>query len=371
MPLSIESVLGFVPLMQAIKDVESGVPKVLPEAFYSVRPADRVLGDRARNFRYRGNRKAARVGVYGSPPRQTALMPRSVQDIALLFTTETVNFRQEFVRLLMQWMAGVPQADEMARQEILNQAQEFKTRFDTLRVAAVHNTIATFHLYFDSDGYILPDSSGAALDVDFGLPSANSGQGDDGSGPIITASWATSSTDIPAQLNVLKKRALQTTGRPLKYAFYGANIPSYLLKNDLCKAYFSFNPGILSMFQATGRPPKDLFELEWIPVYTAFNEAAASTAIVEPFPADQVTFAPEVAPDTWGMMEGSYLVPTSYQPEPTIDAALTGGLKLVYGLFEYAEVKPLNLPNSSLTAGDTFLPWPKLPEAYWKLDVTP
>jgi hypothetical protein len=370
-PYSIESVLGYVPLMQAIKDVESGVPRVLPDAYYAVRAQDRIVGDRARNFRFRGNRKAARIADYGSPPRQTVLQPRSVQDIALLFSIEKVNFRQEFVRLLMQWMAGVYGADEQARQEILNQATEFKTRFDVLRTAAVHNTIANMKLWFDADGYILPTASGAATTIDFGIPATNTGQLDpgDGSGAIIAASWATASTDIPSQLNRLKKRSLQQTGRKLRYAFYGSNVPGYLLGNDRCKAYFSFNPTIYQAFERTGRPPADLFELEWVPVYTAFNESAAG-AIVEPFPADQITFAPDPAPDTWGMMEGSYLVPTSYQPQGTLEAAL-GSLKLVYGMFEYAQVNPLHLPNSEFVAGDTFLPWPKLPEAYYVADVTP
>ncbi|HYH63256.1 MAG TPA: hypothetical protein VD866_01015 [Urbifossiella sp.] len=369
MPYAIEQVLGYVALMKAIKEVESGVPKPLPPAYYAVRPTDRVVGDRARNFKFKGTRKAARKSEYGAPPRQVALQPRNVQDVILLFATEKVLFRQEFIRILMQWQAGVYGADEQARQEILQQVEEFKTLFDTLRTTAIHSALAHFKFYFDADGYILPSSSGAAETIDLGIPATNTGQVNPGGGAIINASWATSTTDIPTQLNNLKKRAIQLTGRPLRYAFYGSNIPGYLLGNDRCKQYFSFNPSILNAFAATGRPPSDLFELTWLPAYSMFHENAAGD-IVEPWPADQITFAPEPTPDTWRLLEGSYMIPKSYQPTGTIEGALAN-METVFGMFEYSQVNNLYLPNSEHIAGDTFLPWPCLPESYFQVDVTP
>jgi len=371
MPVTMESLLGFAPLMQAIKEVESGVPKPLPPAFYAVRPTDRIVGDRAKNFRYSGNRKPARIAPYGAPPRQVSLLGRSVQDIVLLHTIENVRFRQEFLRVLLDWKAGSYTAQTLARTEILEQTMEFRTRFDVLRTACVHNNLAAAgKLYFDSAGNLLPNSSGAATIIDQGVPAGNIGTLLDSAGAVIVgASWATDTTDIPGHLIKVKKRALQLTGTPLRYAFYGENIPGYLLKNTFVKQYFSFNVGVLNAFQATGRPPGDMFELVWLPGYMMFNENDSGT-IQEPFPADQITFAPEPAPDTYGVMEGSYIVPKSFQPEASMDAAL-GNLDMAYGMFEYAKVLPWDLPNAEFIGGDTMLPWLKRPNCYFFMDTTP
>ena len=372
MPVSIEEVLGYVPLMKAIRDVPSGVPRPLPAAFYETRAEDRVIGNKARTFRYSGTRRAARIAPYGAPPRQVSLLGRGVQDVFLLHTSEDINFRQEFLNQLLAWQQGSYQAQQTARQEILQQTRDFKSRFDTLRTACVHNTVSTGLLYFDAEGNLLPTSSGAATTIDQGVPAGNRNQLLDSAGnAIITASWASASTDIPSQVFGVVKRSWQLSGEPVKYAIYGQNIPGYIFNNDKAKVYFSYNPQMQRAYaQNTNYLPDGLFGIDkWIPAALFFNEDSGGV-IREPFPADNITFAPELKPDTYGVLEGSYLVPKSYQPAGGIEGAL-GNLEMVYGMFQYARVNPIDLPNAQFVAGDTFLPWLKKPTAWFMADTTP
>ena len=362
MAYGIQDLLSYVPLTKAVQTVKTGIPKVLPDAFWSV--TEDVPGDRARLVEFQGTRKLARVAPYGSPPRQVDHLPLSDKALVLLHTTEEMAFRDELFRILRQWEQYKPQ-QQWAKQELARQAAGFRQRFDNLRLAAIQGNLANAGvLWFDGDGGMLASSSGAKLTVDQGVPANNKNQ----LNGIISASWATAGTDIVSQVNALKIRAVQTTGYPLKYAFYGKNIPGYFNANTSIQNYWWRNQQFSNSYLGTGRLPEGMLELTWIPAQNAFYEDDAGT-VVEQFPGDQVTFTPDINAETYTLYQGSIHVPRRFGMYATAEQALAD-VEEAFGMFRYAYMK-INPVQIIDVIGDTFLPRFKVPAAYYFADVTP
>lgn len=361
MAFSIEQILGFVPLTAAVEKVKSGVPRVLPEAFYRRNPGDQVLGNKARMINFKGTRKNARLAPYGAPPRQIVQLPRESQDVYLLHTIENLPLTQELFLQLRQLDSYVVQ--KMAADEIAFQATGAVTRQTNLESSATHVMLANAKLWFDVDGNLLATSSGADLVVDYGVPANNLNQ----LNSIISASWATASTDIPKQINNIKMAAVQTTGYPLKTALYGKNIMSYMMNNDFVKYYLARNPVVNAKWADTNQIPNGLFDLEWVPMQNTFFEADDGT-VTEIFDGDRVTFCPDITPITYSIYEGSYPVPKTLALAADVQAMIAN-YELKYGPFGFAMMNP---PHQIIGVyGDTFLPRLKVPEAFFFADVTP
>lgn len=361
MAYSIEEILGYVPLTAAVEKVKMGVPRKLPDAFYRRNPADRVLGDKARLINYRGTRKNARIAPYGSPPRQIVQLARESQDVRLLHTIENLPFQQELFMQLRQLDNYVVQ--KMAEDEIAFQAIGAMTRQTNLESSAVHVMLANGKLWFDTEGNLLATSSGADLEIDYGVPANNLNQ----LNALIAASWATASTDIPKQVNNIKMTAVQTTGYPLETALYGKNIMSYLLNNDFMKYYLARNPRLNDQWLSSNQIPDGVLDLKWVPMQDVFFEDASGT-VTEIFDADRVTFCPAVTPVTYSIYEGSYPVPKTLALAQDVQAMLAN-FEIKYGPFGFAMMNP---PSQIIGVyGDTFLPRLKVPEAFFFADVTP
>ena len=358
---SIEEILGFVPLTAAVEKVKAGVPRLLPEVFYRRNPGDRVLGNKARLINYVGTRKNARLAPYGSGPRQIVQLARESQDVYMLHTIENLPFQQELFMQLRQLDSYVVQ--KMAADEIAFQAQQAMTRQTNLESSVVHVMLANGKLWFDVDGNLLPNSTGADLTVDYGVPANNLNQ----LNGLIAASWATAATDIVTQINNIKMTAIQTTGYPLKYALYGKNIQNYLMTNTTVQTYLKYNVPKSEYWLLNGQIPPGLFGLEWIPMQNTFFEDA-SDVVQEIFGGDTVSFCPEITPMTYSIYEGSFPVPKTLMLAQTVEQML-GNYEVQYGAFGYAMMNP---PSQIIGVyGDTFLPRLKVPSAFYIADVTP
>lgn len=361
MAYSIEQILGFVPLTAAVEKVKSGVPRLLPPEFYRRNPADQVLGNKARHINYSGTRKNAQVVPYSAPPKQIVQLARESQDVILLHTIENIPFQQELFMQLRNLDSYAVQ--KMAADEIAFQAMGAATRQTNLESSAVHVMLANGKLWFDSSGNLLATSSGADITVDYGVPANNLNQ----LNGIISASWATSSTDIPKQINNIKMTAVQTTGYPLKTALYGKNVMSYLMNNDFMKYYLARNPSVNDRWKDTNQIPDGLFDLKWIPMQNTFFEDANGT-VTEIFGGDTVTFCPDLTPMTYSIYEGSYPVPKSLMMAQNVEQML-GNFDNKFGQFGFAMMNP---PSQIIGVyGDTFLPRLKVPVAFYVADVTP
>lgn len=362
MAKTLQQILGYVTLTGLIQAVKSGIPNPIPDQFW--KSTKNVIGDSGRYTRVVGQRKLARTARYGSPAIRRELLPIAVVDVKLLHTFE----EQPIPPLVMQQLRSYDnyEVQQLGIQEVSRQTREFAQLFVNLRTAAILTAFAYGRMAFDAEGNLLPDAqfSSGVEQIDFQIPAANKGN----LGGIISASWATATTNIVQQIAALKQRAVRQTGYPIEYVFYGRNIPSYLTRNDYVRDYLARNPTGNQGFVFTGEIPNGLFGLNWVPVYTGFWEDQNST-LQNIFDDDAIVFTPAPSPDWFEILEGSYTVPTTINIIPDAMAAMSG-VKMVYGMFGYGLVVH-NPPTVMTYYGDTFLPVIKIPEAVYIGDATP
>lgn len=364
MALSIEEILGFVPLTKRIETVKSGTPRPLPPAFYARKPEFRLLGDKTRRVETAGTRKAARLVNYGSAGRQIDHLPLSQRDIRLIHTEERLKFSTELFLQIRDFESYTVMTKMM--EEARRQVAQTAVRQTVLETTAVHTMLANGALYFDSNDEILATSAGAAQTIDYGVPAANKNQ----INGIIDAPWSLPTTDIPKQIQNIVTQAVFTTGYELKYALYGKNVMSYLLKNDFVKAYLTSYGGadFAAKFLNMNEIPDGLFGMKWIPMYRAFHDTGAGVT-TESWPVDGITFCPEPSdPNVYGIYEGSTPVPKNFSFSSDV-LQQWSNWDHAYGMYGYGypEWNPLGLIG---VYGDTFLPSLMNPSAWFLADVT-
>lgn len=360
MAMAIEDIIGYTPLMGVINEVKTGVPDVLPKAFWTTK--SKTVGTHGRYTRVEGTREVARLAQYGSPAQRRALQGLKIKDVTLMHFFEDIQLDPLWLQVLRGMDTYRPQ--EMGQQEVDRQVAVFRKRFDNMRRLAVYSMLGNGAIYFDSNGNLLPTSSGANETVDFNIPANNKNQ----LNGIVTTSWANANTNIPLQIRSLKERSLQETGYELTTAYYGKNIVEYMTINNYVADYLSREPDKRQAFLNTGELPGGLFGLKWVPVYTAFYKDANGTN-QSVFGADSVSFTPEINDEVYELIEGSMVIPTSIDISRTATGALNN-IEQVYGMFVYSVISH-NPVTVQVFSGDTFLPVWKVPSALYIADVTP
>lgn len=358
MSKSLQDILSYVTLTEAVQATTRGTPKPLPDAFY--KSHEKVIADRARYVRYTGERRTSPLNKYGSPARMLDLRNVGEVDVKLMHTFNEQRL-DPFVFMALRQAASYEH--DKAMEQVKRQIAEAATRNDNLRTAVGMQVLKNGVLYWDTDGNLLPSSSGAAETHSFNMSANNQNQ----LNGIISASWALNSTDIPLQLRNLKKQALRTTGYPLKYALYGENIPSYLTQNDYVLDYLARSPQKESWLK-DNEIPAGLFGLEWVPAYQGFYEDANGTN-QDLWGADTIVFTPEPETFWWDVYEGSFPVPTTINIQSDGQAAMNS-MKFVHGMGAYGLVVP-NPPVVSTFWFDTFQSVLKVPDCIYQADVTP
>lgn len=361
MSRTLEQILGYVPLTGLIRGITTGIPNVMPPQFWNLK--QQVVGNVAMYMRVKGNRTLPPAVRYGSPSRQLNTRPIDQVPVKLIHTYDHITLDPLVLQRLRAYTDY--QMQDMGRQEVDRQEAEFRAYFDNFRIATLNSALSNGAIYFDANGNLLPTSSGATETVSFQLNANNTGH----LNGIVTASWALANTDITAQLRNLKIRAAYLTGYPLKYAFYGANIPTYFAQNNYVADYLSRSPTWGTKWLETAEIPDGLFGYVWVPVYQAFYQDAGGTN--QPtFGSDTVVFTPEITADWYEWLEGSFEVPTSLGTFTSAQAAMTGGLRREFGMFSYGRVID-DPPTIRLMGGDTFLPTIKNPDVVFVATVNP
>lgn len=363
---TIQQILGADNLTGVIQSVKPGLQAdFLPPQFLTVNR--RVEGDNCTYKRVNGTRRLARLAAYGSPSRTRDQAGISEVAVKLMHTIENQTFNPSVLTNLTN--IDNPTRQQLGQQEIARQTAEFKQYFTNLRTASVLSTLSKGAMYFDGNGDMLASSTGSVVSVDFGIPSGNRDQLDvfaTGTG-CISANWGTTTTNIPSDIKKIKKAALHLTGYPLRHAFYGENILSYLLANNYVSKLIAARADYAQAFNS-GEIPNGFMNLDWHPADSAFF-VDANDAVQELWDADQIVFTPEVSGDWWEVIEGSYPVPTSINIAADASEA-AANVKLVSGMFSYGQVltDPVTIKQ---IAGDTFLPIIKVPGAIFIADVAP
>lgn len=365
MAKSLQHILGGRNLTRLITQVRDGVPAgLVPPALFT--PTDRAEGDDAVVHRVKNTRRTARSKPYGAKAQTRD--KQDLEDIPakLIHTVESVDHGP--TTLMNLKAPGSEGRQQLGRQEVARQTAEFGRLFVNLRRAAVYSVIANGKVWFDGDGELLPNSTGAVKTVDMAVPAGNQNQLDwDGGGDIIDASWATAGTKIITHVRKIKTAARQLTGLPLRHALYGQNLPDYFLTNTQTKELMNRDPALRTAV-ASGELPQGFLGFQWWPVDEVFFEDKDGTNQTM-FGVDSLTLLPEVSTDWWNFVQGTYPVPNSIN----VSSDATGSLNnftVTAGMFSYSTVT-VNPPNIEHVAGDTFLPWLVNPKAIFQADVTP
>lgn len=364
MPVDITDLLGYTVITEMVERVAAGIPKVLPDAFYA-NPKN-VPGDRYRRITVRGTRKVAKTSQYGAPAKQVERIGVGGEEVVMIHSHEQISITDELLKVLRPLEANDP-AVLMFRDVLQLQTLNFSTRFENLRNATAHSALGNGHLWFDSDGNLLPTSSGAAVDVDYRIPAGNKGS----VGGIIDGPWSTASTNLVNQLNNLKMYGRQLTGKRLTHAFYGKNVMGNMINNTSMQQYLARNPQYnTAILNDSTQIPNGLLDFQWHPVQDAFFESDSGT-ITEQFPADQITFTPDPGPDWWVLRQGGYPVPKRFGEAADLAALISGtGFEYQYGRFGYAWMVP-GVIQGNMNMGDTFLYDITNPDAVFIVDTTP
>lgn len=359
MAKTIQQLLGGVRQLRPKETIKNGLPKFLPPAFFT--PTSRVVGNRAEYYKTTGQRENARINKYGSAARNVDRKGMKKETTTMLHTFESMEHDPMILQNLMRLDNPVLQdlaADEVARQNLW-----FRTRFDNLRVSAVNSALAKGAIYADVDGAIQASSGSADTTLDFSVPAGNR----NGVGGIIGA-WQTSSTDILAQIEALKAKAVQTTGFELKHMFYGKNVPGYILKNDVTKNLILGDNQLSREAWASGIVPNGFCGLEWHANNLSYG-LDKDGAIINWFDANQITATPEPSEEWYEFIEGSFVITKDLGGIHADAEAALKQMSQVFGQFSYAKVKD-DPPRILHFAGDTFQPLITNGDAVYILDVT-
>lgn len=352
---AIEQILGHAPLTTTLRTTVSGVHSPWPEELFKVDSKNRVMADRAKYVRIKGERRPAKRTYYGAPSVPRALRP--IEDAAVIL----LHFFEHFtvgLHMLQKLRAFEQYIQDEGRDFLRYQFEEQAHRIANTRIVAVGSVLRHGKIYIGEGGDLLPTSSGAAETIDFNVPATHKDQ----INGIISAPWNLHSTDIPLHIRNINQFSRQETGMEIKTAFYGVNIPTYFTQNDHVQAYLSRdgNLGMRDKWLSTGELPDGLFGIEkWVPAYHAYFLSDDEATVHEVWEDDLVTFIPSLQqPDKmgnwWSMFEGSFAVPKSYQIVQSPEAVLNN-FDIVYGMGSFGIPVPVP-PSANVHVFDTFLP---------------
>lgn len=368
MAYAIEQILGWVSLGKMIDQVIGGVPDPLSSVpAFSSRTED-VLGDSARYLQGFGSRSVARLSQYGASAIRRALVDLGSSDVKLIHSFEELAIDALTMGRLRDHNSY---EQDKGRKEVARQISQFVINHENLRKACTQLVLANGQLNFDGDGNLLPSSSGQVEQVNFQIPAGNQSQLNVfGAGNILDTGWQLNTTDIPKHIRLIKRASVQLTGKRMRYALYGINVPSYINENDFTLDYLARNPPRNEQILDTADMPSDLFGLTWIPMAEGFWTDQNGT-IQKTWGDDNVTFCPDPAEEGlgewWTIMQGSYDVPSSINIAGDGIAAFDN-LVRKYGRFAYGQVSA-NPPTVMVYNGDTMMPVIKNPKAVFQAVV--
>lgn len=355
MAKNLEQILGFENLIGLIQNPAGGIPNVLPPSFLST--TKKVEGKTAKWFESPTTRRAATLNQKSAPAKRVGQVATSSRTATMMHSFEMQHHDAEVLLQLQNF--DNPQQQALGKQYVAMQVAEFRRRFDNLRLSSIYSILRHGAIYFDSAGELLPTSSSAATTIDFAPASE-----------AATTTWATDTVDIIAEIRETCIARERASGQPIKYAFYGANVPGYIQTNDTVGEFLQHQSSMQSAVQTGVIPMGFGFEgLTWIPMDRAFFADSADTN-QEWSTGDQITFTPEPNRDWWELLEGTHAVPTNIGGVSADASAGLSQLKTVNGMFSYATVghNPVGIDHF---AGDTFLPTLKVPSAVCLFDTVP
>jgi hypothetical protein len=362
---TLESIFGGKNLTDMVQGVKSDIPLSVPEA--ALQPTDLLSGRTATWPVIESNRAIAEIVAYGSPAKRVGLQGVKEASATMLHSFESQSYDPN---KLINLISTDGQKQQMGREWLAMQTKEFKQRIVRLIQQTVQAMLLSGKIYFNEKGQLLPSDSGAITTVDAGIAAGHLNQLDIlGSGSIISASWATASTDIVTQLLTIQEQMLQDGGWLVTECYYGKNIPKYIFANNTAKEWINNNETLSRQAFAANRVPEGFQGFNWHYAGNAYWIDAGGT-VRKHVGDDEIVFMPTIDKTWYRMFHGSVAVPTGVLgPGQSLDQ-IVGSIMEAYGIFSYAagSHNPVSIEQF---VGATFLPVIVAKKAWAKADVTP
>jgi len=357
MPTTIQEVLSGRILTGTIQTVKAGVGEdALPPGL--VNPSTvRVEGETGTYYLVEGTRQTARLVQQSAPSVRRTMSGVQTRNVNIPRFAENMAVKADTLTQLESTDTG---RQDMGVQEVARMVAESKQVLVNGRNASIISAFALGAIYYDSAGQLLPTSAGAAVTINYSVPSGNQAQLNvDGTGAVIAATWATAATGIVKQIQNLRKAARKLTGYPLKHALYGSNVLDYILSNTQLKEIINRSPAYQEAFSA-GVIPNGLLGFTWWPAYETYF-ASANGTVNEVFGADTVTFIPDPSVEWYERMEGATRVPKGVAIATDLSDAHSNSA-LTTGMYSYA-YQTLDPLGHTMVYGDVQCPVIKVPGA--------
>lgn len=309
-------------------------------------PSDHVEQMSGRNYRwdiFNNTREVATARHPGTPAatiarqavgQQVGVFPRSAEKIPLLYE-EVHNYRTIG--------ASSAQMDAQGEAYIRRQARYLAQRFVNLREFQLAGMLRGKY-YFGLTTGISDEiqhslsSTNAMVTVDFRVPAANITSTVTG---FISATWGTTSTDIPSDVYAINTDCEQQTGLPIAHAFCSPTTFMAVQKNAVLQAISGSANIVFEQFTRNAHNDftcvmRGLPWLTWHIVPGGININGTYTKLIED---KYVAFCPEPTPDWITYLEGS---------EPIVEAE---GRAPVERFGAHFWAKPTDDPASILLHG--------------------
>ncbi len=373
MSYALEQLLGYIALGKPIEMVKNGIPDPLPE--FSAVKGKAAIADKKRFMTYRGTRQTSRRVEYDAPHLRGTNTPVGEKDVICITSKELLPVPGS---TLIQLRSLDAYQSDMGKDWLAITTRNFTTRFDNLRKAQRWMMLAGGTTYFDSNGNLLPSSSGAlatgAGSIDIGIAAGHKTTGLDSAGAVIIDTlWSNSQANIPLHLDKFRQEQAFQTGFDVDVALYSQEIPSYFSTNDYCLDYLARNPKFNDAFlmrgENAGALPDGLFGIKkWIPTSRIFYDDATATPVHRQiFAANTLVLCPKPDADWYEQVEGTTMVPTTFNATTDMASAL-GTAVMKEGMYGYG--LPQHNPfGVTLFYGDVFLAFIKNPDVLWTLTV--
>ena len=358
---SLGDILSITKQVGIVQETLSGLPvDGMPSALLNTFNDD-FEGNKGSYMRVLGARDTAKFKEYGAKGHTANPEDVSEEQITLLSSGEEKAFNAMDIVLLK---GGDPGNIARLETKMDNERENFIARFTYLRISAVCSVIATGKVSYDSDYNLLPTDSGAFNTIDFGIPATNQGDIDG----IISASWATATTDIPAQVQLIKRKSVTDTGFQLTTALYGANILTYLAKNENVSAQWAGQNSNMSDEILRGNIPQGMLGIrDWMYFGDAYyiDSAGVKQFWIDD---DAIIFIPDVTSAWYEIGQGTTPVASTWDMQNGITEALNS-ISILRGMYGYAYVD--QEMRIKWAHGDCFCPILKNADVVYIADTTP
>jgi len=332
--------------------------------FYDAKAAENQDGDKVEMVVYSDDREAAPINFRGAPAKTLDARGATKRYFSWIHAFNEVTIPLNSVQFLR--MDDQPNLQNLGRQELQRQMQPFGRRHRALRAVTLAKALCDGVIYYDGNGSVLEDSTGAAVTVDLGVGASHKLQlahASNSGSDIIGTRWDQAGAYILTDLEQIREAAEYDMVPQPRHVWMHTSWKDYIRKNTEIKSFLTLNSARAE--QMLNNIGETLEIGDFVFHFTNATYVGADGSTVRPLiPKTKAIITPEVNDGDWFRhYEGAEIVPTGEGPMGSLEEAL-GNTQTIYGDFAYLRLDD-NPVKVSMRMGMNFLYAFADPNAVW------